>query len=407
MIGAWLICTALGAPLTADDVVSAALSRDPALAEAEAAVTAAEGERKGATGLRHDPTLEARLGFGLPQHEAALTQPVSLSGEGIAAARAADASLRAAEADRDRRRLEVAAGARRSMIRAIAADAAVERAGEVLGLSTELRAAAEARLATGDAPELEVHLARLEEAAAAADRVQVLREALAAHEALAATTGIGREAELPDDPMIAAPSGSGSGERSDRTAAAARVERADAALRREKAAALPPLDLGVWAQIQNVATAPGPGGVEVSPWSWSENAAWTVGPTVAVTLPVWSANRAGIARAAGERDLAASELAALEARIDAEQAGSVDRRQVMAAVDGTADPTPEARAALIGVDAALAAGEIGGADAALLRARILDAWRRGSSARASAAEVAVDLALAESWPGLLPGASAR
>lgn len=403
MMLAWLVSAALAAPVTADEVVGAALARDPALADAEAAVVAAEGERKAATGLRHDPTLEARLGFGLPQHEASLTQPVSLSGEGVAAAKAADAALRAAEADRDRRRLEVAADARRSMIRAIAADAEVERADEVLRLSTELRAAAEARLASGDAPELEVHLARLEEAAAAADRVEARREALAAREQLAGTTGLALQTQLPDDPMSAAPAGSGGSERADRVAAAARVESADAALRRERAAALPPVDLGVWAQVQNVATTPGPGGVEVAPWSWSENAAWTVGPTVAVTLPVWSANRGGIARAEGERDLASAELASVEARIDAEQAGSAERREAMAAVTGTADPTPEARAALAGVDAAVAAGEIGAAEAALLRSRILDAWRRGSGARASAAEVAVDLALAESWPGLLPG----
>lgn len=392
MMLAWLVAVALAAPVTADEVVSAALSRDPALAEAAAAVVAAEGERKAATGLRYDPTLEARLGFGLAQHEVSLTQPLSLSGEGAAAAKAADAALRAAEAERDRRRLEVAAAARRSLIRAIAAHAAVERADEVLRLATELRVAAEARLASGDAPELEVHLARLEEAAAAADQVQARREASAAREQLSATTGLARDAELPDDPMSAAPSGSGGGERSDRAAAAARVESADAAVRRERAAALPPVDLGVWAQVQ----AP-----EVD--APLADHLRTVGPTVAVTLPVWSANRGGIARAEGERDLARAELASVDARIVAEQAGSADRRRAMEAVAGTADPSPEARAALAGVAAAVAAGELGAAEAALLRSRILDAWRRGSGARASAAEVAVDLALAESWPGLLPG----
>jgi outer membrane protein TolC len=296
----------------------------------------------------------------------------------------------------------VAAGARRLLIRAIAADAEVARADEVLGLATQLRAAAELELASGEAPELRVHLARLEEAAAAADLVQARREALASREELASTTGLGRDTELPTDPMVAAPTGSGVGARSDREAATARVEAADAALRRERAAAVPPVDLGVWAQVQNVATTPGAGGVDIAPWSWSENAAWTIGPTAAVTLPLWSANRGGIARAEGEVAVAGSQLAAVEARIGAEEAGSAERRAAMAVVAGTSDPTPEARAALAGVDAAMAAGELGAADAALLRGRILDAWRRGAGARAAAAEVAVDLALAESWPGLLP-----
>ena len=51
-------------------------------------MTAAEGALRAATGLRYDPTLEARLGFGLTQHEVSLSQPFSFSGEGRAAAQA-------------------------------------------------------------------------------------------------------------------------------------------------------------------------------------------------------------------------------------------------------------------------------------------------------------------------------
>lgn len=378
----WLVSAALAAPVLPDEVVAKALAHDPALAAAEAAVGTAEGERRAATGLRYDPTLELRLGFGLPQHEVSLAQPVSLSGEGLAAARAAEAGLRAAEGERDRRRLEVAANARLLLILAIAAGAEVERADEVLRLASGLRDAADRRLASGDAPELQAHLARLEEAAAAADVVQAHREALAAREALVATTGLAMDVELPDDPMAAVPGGSASGSRSDRDAAAARVEAADSALQRERAAALPPVDLGAWAQVQ--------GG------------AWTVGPAIGVTLPVWNGNRAGIAGAEGRRALARSEQAGLESRIGAEQAGSVDRRAVLDTVAATVDPTPEARAALAGVEAAATVGELGAADAALLRAHILDAWGRGARARAEAAAMAVDLALAESWPTLLP-----
>jgi cobalt-zinc-cadmium efflux system outer membrane protein len=402
MILSWLLAAALAAPIPVDEVVSAALQHDPALAEAEAEVIAAAGARRAATGLRIDPTLEARLGFGLPQHELSLTQPVSLSGEGIAAVRAADAALRAAEADRDRRRLVVAAEARRLLIRAVAADAELGRTHEVLRLATELRDAAEQRLEAGDTAELEVHMARLEEAAAAADVAVATRVALATREDLAATTGLAHDVELPTDPMLAAPAASNVGTRGDRTSAEADVERADATVRRERAAALPPVEIGVWAQVQNIATTPSPTGVEIAPWSWSENAAWTVGPSLSLTLPVWNANRSGVARAEGDREVARSELAAVEARIVAEQAGSVVRREAVASIAQAAEPTAEARAALAGVEAALAAGELGRSDAALLRARVLDVWGRAATARAQAAEVTVDLALAEAWSTLLP-----
>lgn len=397
----WLLGLALAAPLTADEVVAAALLHDPSLAAAEAAVTAAEGERRAATGLRVDPTLEVRLGFGLPQHELALSQPVSLSGEGLAAARAAEAGLRAAEAARDRARLVVAAEARRWLIAAVAAQAQLERAGEASRLATELRAVAEARLASGAVAELEVHLARLEEAAARADLAVALRAALTAREELAGGTGLPYDVELPDDPMSAAPRADGRGVRGDAVHAEVEVERADAALRQERAAALPPVAVGVWAQVQNVAVSAGPGGVEVAGWSWSENAAWTVGPTLSMTLPVWNGNRAGVARAAGEQAVARSELAAVEARVSAEQAGSALRRASIEAV-GPEDPGAEARLALAGVEAARAAGQLGHAEATLLRARVLEVWGRAAVARVQAAELAVELALAEGWQSLLP-----
>lgn len=403
MIVSWLLGVALAAPVPVEGVVAAALLHDPALAQAEAALVAAQGARKAERGLlRIDPTVEARLGFGLAQHELSFTQPVSLSGEGLAAVQAADAALRAAEADRDRRRLVVAADARRRLIRAIAADAALARAHEVLRLNADLRAAAEQRLGAGDAAELEVHLARLEEAAAAAEVGAALQRALATREDLAATTGLAPDLELPADPMRAAPEAAAAGPRGDRASAAAAVERADADLRRARAASLPPVEIGAWAQVQNVSAAPGPDGVALDPWSWSENAAWTVGPKLSLTLPVWSANRAGVARAEGDQGRARSELAAVESRIAAEQAGGALRRQAVAALAQAAEPTAEAQAALSGVDAALAAGELSVREATLLRARVLDTWGRAANARAQAAELTVELALNEAWTTLLP-----
>lgn len=394
MMWPWLLSVAVAAPIAADEVVAAALAHDPTLAAAEAQVIAAEGARRAATGLRLDPTLEARLGFGLPQHEASLTQPVSLTGEGLAAARAADAALRAAEADRDHRRQVVAAQARHRLIAAVAAEASLARAQEILRWTTDLRTASEARLATGEVPELEVHLAKLEESAAAADVAAARRELLTAREGLAATTGLAFSVALPDDPMSAAPLATTPGVRSDSARAEADVAQADAALRRERAAALPPVAIGVWAQVQAVAASPGPTGAEV--------AAWTVGPTVSLNLPVWDGNRAEVARAVGDQAVARSEQASVAARIAAEWAGSAQRRETLAWVGDAPDPTPEARAALAGVEAALGAGEIGFASAAVLRARILDMWGRAAAARVQAAAMTVDLALAEAWSTLLP-----
>jgi outer membrane protein TolC len=398
----WFCDVAAAEPLPVETVVRGALDRDPALARAEADATAADGAWRAATGLRHNPTLEARLGFGLTQHELGLTQPLSVTGEGQADARAAEALLRSAQAELDRRRLEVAAAARRALARAIAADAAAARADEVAHLAADARVAAERRAASGDGPALEVHLARLDEAAAVADRAAALRARWEAREQLAATAGVAPGAELPADPLAVVPPAAPAAPRSDRDAAAARADAADQALRRERAAALPPLELGVWAQVQNVAAEPGPGGVALAPFSWSDNAAWTIGPSVTLSPPLWTANRAAVDGAAGARAVAGAELRSLDARIAGEVAANDARRELVAAITATMDPAPEARAALAGIDRVAAAGELGAAEAAFARSRVVDAWGRAAEARAVAAQVALDLALAESWPTLLP-----
>ncbi len=382
MIAGWFVSAALATPLTPDEVVSAALSHDPALALAQAQVQAAEGERKAATGLRHNPTLAARVGFGAAPHELTLAQPISFTGEGLVAARAARAGLDGALAARDHRPLEVAAAARQALIAAVATAAEQGRADEVAALATTLREAAERRLAAGEAPELEVHLARLEEAAAAADRMRAVQAALAARDALAARTGLPAD-DLPADPMIAVPPPGTAARRADHAAAEARVEAAEAAVRRERAAIVPPVALGAWAEGR-------------------AGEAWTVAPTATVTLPLWHANPAGIGRALGERDLARAELASIEARIESEAAGAAVRQRAIDLVGQASDPGPEARAALAGIEVGVGAGEIGPAEAALLRARVLSGWSLAASARAEAASATVDRALAESWSTLLP-----
>ncbi|MBK9370995.1 MAG: TolC family protein [Deltaproteobacteria bacterium] len=399
----WLsLGAAFAVSLSPDEVVRAALAQDPALARAEAEVTAAEGALRAATGLRYDPTLEARLGFGLTQHEVSLSQPFSFSGEGRAAAQAARAGLEAAEAERAQRRLEVAAAARLGMIEVIDAQAEVARAKEAVVLTQRIRAQVERRLASGDVGELEVHLARLEEAAAVGGLLTAQTRLLEAQASLAATTGLTDTLSLPTDPMLVVPTLSTAGESAALVAASARQDGAEAALRQAQAARLPPVELGVWAQAQNVAVSATPTGVEIAPWSWEQNAAWTVGPTLSATLPLWARNQGGVAEAEGAAQLAQSERVALESRLAAERAGAEVRREVIGQLTQTADPSEEARAALVAIEAALNAGAIGLAEATLLQARVLDAWGMAAEARANAAEMTVQLALVESWPSLLP-----
>jgi outer membrane protein TolC len=383
----WLLSVALAEEITADEVVAQALARDPALADAEARVTAAEGELRAASGLRDNPTVEGRLGFGVVQHEVAVSQPISVTGEGLRAHQAAQAALQAAQAERDRRRLEVATDARRGLVEAIRAEIQLALAREARELATSLRTAAEARLSSGDAPELEVHLARLEEAAAASDLIAATRRAREARETLAGRAGLSLQAELPTDPLAALPAEAEPNEvRSDVAAARARTEAASAQLARERAAALAPVEVGAWAQFQ--------GG----------DVGWTAGPVLTVTLPLWHANPAGVAAAQAEQGVAEAALAAAQAEAEAERAGVADRREVIAIVSGVADPTAEARAALAGTGQAAAAGQIGVAEAAVLRSRVLNAWGRGAEARAEAALAGLDIALAEEWPTLLGSA---
>jgi outer membrane protein TolC len=393
---------AADAPIVVDEVIRAGIARAPALRAADADVARAEGALRAAAGLRYDPSVDVRVGFGLQQHELAINQPISLSGEGVAAVAAARAGLRAAEASRDRARLEAAAGARLALIRAIAAEAEAARAAEVLALATTLRDAADQRLAAGEANALDAHMARLEASAAAAELARARRAAVEAREALAALAGVDAAVALPEDPMVAAPPAGVAAPRADLAAAQAARAAAVARLGEARAAALPPVTLGVWAQVQNVGVVPGVGGVTLDPWSWSENAAWTVGPSLSMTLPVWNGNQAGVAAAAADRDEATAVGAAAEARVAAEAGGAAGRRAILAALDDGDPPGGEARAALAAIDAASRAGERSPAEAALLRARVLDAWGRAAQIRAEVAEVAVELALSESWATLVP-----
>ena len=91
------------------------------------------------------------------------------------------------------------------MIEVIDAQAEVARAKEAVVLTQRIRAQVERRLASGDVGELEVHLARLEEAAAVGGLLTAQTRLLEAQASLAATTGLTDTLSLPTDPMLVVP----------------------------------------------------------------------------------------------------------------------------------------------------------------------------------------------------------
>ncbi|MFZ5481325.1 MAG: TolC family protein, partial [Myxococcota bacterium] len=326
----WLIVGAALA-LTPDEAVAAALANDPTLAEAEARLAAAKGERAASTWLRHNPSVEARVGDGRVEVEA--MQPISITGEGLAAGRSARAEVEAAEAGLARARLVAAAEARRAYVRAAAAEADLAVSASEREAAAKVRAAAEARLRAGEAPELEARLARLEEARATGAWLRAQDTAVEARAALAARVG-GPVGELADDPLAAAPREGSGGERSDVRAAEARVEAARAALARERAAMLPAVEVGAF---------------------YEEDAGRTVaGPALGVEVPLWHRNEAGVGAAKGE--LRAAEAAEASARARAEEERAVVARL---AIPDLPDVAGDAEAALAAIERAVSAGELG------------------------------------------------
>ncbi len=376
-----LLLATMAAAMTPGEAVRAALVHDPVLAEAEARVEAGEGALAAASWLRHNPRVSGRVGDERLELEA--SQAVSLSGEGLAAARSARASLDSVEAARDRARLVTAAEARRAWLRAAVAQSEVEIASDELAGTTRLREAAEKRVAAGEAAEFELRLARLEEARAVGLVLRARASLAESRASLAALTG-DPTATADGDPLAAAPPQGAAGARDDVRAAEASVEAARAALARERAATIPAVEIGVFYE--------------------DDAGRAVVGPTLGVEVPLWQRNPAGRGSARGDLRRAQSEAASTSARATAEQAASSERMrdlEPLAALLGD-DPAGDATAVLSGVEVAWLAGELDIAEATLLRARALDGRRAWVEARAAVAEARIAAALAEGTDTLFP-----
>ncbi len=377
------------APLTPEAAVAAALQTHTAVLQAEAALDRSRGAASEAALLLGNPELAIAASFDRSRAGAELGLPLSLSGAGLHERAATRAALDAAEVALARTRLEAAAEARRTYAAAVVAAGQVRVAQERVSLAAHLGQAVVRLHEEGEASALDLRIARLAEVQAAADLLQAREAEAAMLQALAAATGRPvTSADLVSDALSAAPAATGRGpqERADVSAAGERLRAAEAQHRAQRAAALPPLTVGVFAEV--------------------EDGQVFVGPAVAWELPVFRRNRAAQAGAAGQVAVAGGQLASVRARAATEQATAAHR--VAEAESLTAalieDPVDQARAALASIEVGYLAGEIDLPSAVLLQAEVLDGESAAISLSGRIAVARIDLLLATEDPSLLGGA---
>ena len=81
----FLLGAALAAPLSPDDAVAAALASNPGVARADAELTAAKGASRQSGFLRENPEIDAGYAIVGDKIDVSIGQPLSISGEGLAA----------------------------------------------------------------------------------------------------------------------------------------------------------------------------------------------------------------------------------------------------------------------------------------------------------------------------------
>lgn len=390
LVAAWVLLapapSAGAAELTADDAVRAALEHDPAYVGAAQAVEAARGEVRASGFLRANPTVSAEVSLVTDRATAAVSQPISISGEGWMAARGARLRLDAAEARLHRAALEAAAAARQSWAGAVAAAEHTRIAATAFEDAGHRRDAIEARARAGDVAPLDVRMARLEEASAAQALVSAQTEEAQARAGLARLVQ-GPAFDLPSDPLLCAPPASPSqaaATRADVVAADLDAAAARAAVGQSRSAVLPPVEVGAFVE--------------------RDGGSLAAGPTLALALPAWHGNPAGIAASLADSARLTAEAAALRSMAASEAAGTTEALQAAdRVVRRVGDGAPgEARAALAAIDQSTSAGELDLATAALLRRQVLDGWHAAVALREAVAEARIAYLLAHDDPALLP-----
>jgi cobalt-zinc-cadmium efflux system outer membrane protein len=380
---AW-IAFADAARLTPDDAVRLALAHDPGLALARADVDAATGRRRENSFLLNNPEVELSVSTDGSRRTGSVVQPLSITGEGMSASKSARAELESAEAAAERGRFETAAATRRAYAQAVVAREQLRFAHDDRALLARLRGVTEARVAAGDGVDLDLRLARLEEARALAGWLDAQEEAATRDADLAALIGE-IPGELSRDPLVAGSAVPGAGRtRSDLVAAEAATRAARAALARERAAVLPAIGLGAFYE--------------------ADAGSAIYGPSLTVEVPLWNRNQSGVGAAQGDLGVAEAEQKSVEARAAAEDARAAGRLAVaeesLAAL--APDIAAESGPALRAIEALFTSGETNLADTLLLRSRVVDGERAWLAARAAIAVARIDVALARQSESLLP-----
>jgi outer membrane protein TolC len=370
---------AAAAPVVPEDVVRAALARDPRVQVAAADLQGAEGERRQVSVFLQNP--EVQVGTSVTGDLTFLQaqQPVSVSGEGWYARRAARAGVATEEAALRRVELEVAADARLAFAEASASALRVAWTDEAVTLATDLRRVAERRVQAGEGTEVELALARAREAVAVPTALDARTERSRASLALAE---LGVAGELSGRPRDAVPAASGAAPRSDVEAAARDVERRTAELARARAGSVPALSVGVQYQ--------------------SDGGSTDLGPMVTVELPLWDRNGAAVGAARGALQVAAAaegvtadRAAADVVQTRADRAWAVDQTERLSGVEDAV------RRGLTAVSEGLASGELGVRDAVVLHRELIDGLLAALDVEVHTVEVSLAALLATEDAALL------
>lgn len=370
--------------LSPEDAVRAALLNDPTLAAQRANLDAAAGQRGSNRFLGHNPEVTASSTRDRSRQTGSITQPLSITGEGIFAVRSSSAGLQSARASLERARFETAAATRMAYARTVLSRELVRLAEEDQALLARLRGIAEARVAVGEGVDLDLRLARLEQARALSAWLEAHAQASQADIELSALIGT-KPGELARDPLAPAPADLGVGApRSDLIAASAATRAARAALSRERAAILPAVGFGVFYEKN--------AGEEI------------VGPAMTLEIPLWNWNQAGIGTARGELRIAEAVERSTAARAATEESRAVERLKV--AEEALAALVPDIRAeaapALRAIEGLFGSGEANLSETLLMRARVVEGQRAWFEARAAVAAARIDIALSRQSAGLLP-----
>lgn len=382
---------ALPARLSADDAVSRALSLHPAVLDARTALARSRGAAVQTSVLLSNPTASGSTSLDGSRSSAALSQPLSLTGEGIAARRTAAAHVEASQAALRRAHRVAAAEVRVAYADAVVRCGQVSVAADGVRIAVRLRDAVALQHDEGEASTLDVRLARLSLVQAAARQLNAREAEAEALGVLAAFVGQPVSCDgLPTDPLTAAPEPTTVGDqpRSDVRAAAAYLRAAEADLARQRAAALAPVQLGVFVEVEDGRT--------------------FAGPSLSVQVPLFDRNQVQRGASEGAVWARSAEHDRVVARATTEKRTArvrVDEASSLQDALGI-DPLAEARAALASIDAGYRAGEIDLPSTVLLQDQVLDGEGAALALRGGVARARLDLLLASDDDRLLHSSSA-